>query len=125
MTKRKNPDTSIAARNSLQPDQIAEIYRKILEALSVLGEGTFEEISSKAKLDKGRVWRRMNELQKLELVYRPGNKRPLRSGRLGYTWMLTDKSLPKTKNAERSLKGKTISDFSKSINTIARQSRLF
>lgn len=120
MSKRKAPpNTSIDAYHSLQPEHLAEIYRKILEALGKIGEGTFEEIASVAKLPKDRVWRRMNELQKLELVYRPGNKRPLRSGRLGYTWMLTDKSVPKTQNAERALKGKPVHEYAKSINNIA------
>ena len=126
MPKRKTPETSVSAFYSLDPSQLAEIYRKILASLSVLGEATFEEISAHAKLPKERVWKRLSELHKMDLIYRPGNKRVLKSGRDGFTWMLTDKSLPKTMTTEKALSGKTVSDFSREIQKIKfRQPELF
>lgn len=115
MAKRKVIETSRAAFQSLQPDHLAEIYRKILEALSKIGEGTFEEIAASAKLPKERVWKRLSELAKDDLIYRPGNKKALRSGREGYTWRLTDKSIPKTQNAEKALKGPSVADYSRKL----------
>jgi predicted transcriptional regulator len=119
MGKRKNPETSDEAFKSLVPEEIREIYRKILASLSVLGEADFEEIAAHAKVDKGSVWRRMNELMKMDLIYRPGNKRKLKSGRFGYTWMLTSDVLPKTKAAEKVLQGKTVADFSRDIQKLS------
>lgn len=115
MPKRKNPDTSKEAYNSLDPSQLAEIYQKILYALSQIGEGTFEDIAQALRIEKSRVWKRLSELSKADLIYRPGNKKPLKSGRLGYTWRLTDKSLPKTSVAERALKGKAVVDYSRKL----------
>lgn len=96
MSNRKNPETSLEAYRSLDVSQLNEIYRWIIQSLTGLGEATFEEIASDLRIDKSRVWKRMSELERMELVYRPGNKRLLKSGRNGYTWRLTSNSLPKT-----------------------------
>lgn len=108
-------ETSLEAYKTLDPSQLAEIYRKILASLSVIGEGTYEEISSYAKLEKSRVWKRLSELHKMDLIYRPGNKRMLRSGRTGFTWMLTSAGLPKTKTTEKALQGTSVHEYAKKI----------
>lgn len=94
--ERKQPATSIDAYKSLDIASLNEIYRWIIQSLSGLGEATFEEIAADLRIDKSRVWKRMSELERMELVYRPGNKRLLKSGRNGYTWMLTNSANPKT-----------------------------
>lgn len=93
---RNNPSTSTEAYHSLVPAEMQEIYRLILSALSVLNEATFEEIAAHMRVDKSRVWKRLSELDRMELIYRPGNKRPLKSGRSGFTWMLRNSATPKT-----------------------------
>jgi predicted transcriptional regulator len=121
MSKRKNPETSKAAFKSLDPDKLNERYTLILEALAKIKEGTFEEISRAAKLNKSVVWKRLSELAASNLIYRPGNKRKLKSGREGYTWMLVGEVAEKLQSRERSLDGKSVSDYSKEITTIVRQ----
>src|SRR5687768_17302738 len=113
MTKRKIPETSKEAYNSLQPDDIREMYRKIMVALSAIGKGTFEDIAAKMKVERERVWKRLSEMQEMGLIYRPGSKKILKSGRNGFEWALTGTHLPKTEAAEKALKGKSVSDFSK------------
>jgi hypothetical protein len=115
MKKRNNPETSTEAFKSLRPEELAEVYCKIILALSKIGEGTFEQISAVAKLEPQRVWRRLSEMLKMGLVYRPGKKIPLKSNRLGYTWMLTKDGLPKTDKSEKALSGKSVSDYSRSL----------
>src|SRR5258706_6182599 len=88
MAKRKQPETSVDAYKSLDPVQLNQIYRDILRALTVLKEGTYEQIADFLMQPAAKIWKRMSDLQKMELVYRPGNKRPLKSNRLGYTWKL-------------------------------------
>lgn len=88
--KRKNPETSIAAYKSLEPEELREIYKNIIKALGQLGEGTYEEIAAYLKESPARIWKRLSELHRMELIYRPGNKRLLKSGRNGFTWMLTN-----------------------------------
>lgn len=124
MNRKKLPQTSIDAKKSLKQSELAKIYVAIVLALSIIGEGTMEEIAAAAKIEKSRVWKRLSEMNEAGIIYRPGNRRPLKSGRTGYTWMLTDKSLPKTSHAEKALKGKTVSDYSRKLIP-NNQSKLF
>lgn len=119
MTKRKNPDTSIDAKNSLDPEDIAAIYRKIMISLAALGRGTFEDIAAHCKEPRERIWKRLSELHKDGVIYRTEFKKVLKSGRKGYCWALSNEHTPKTIHEEKVLKGKSISDYSKSINNIA------
>lgn len=112
------PETSKEAYRSLVPAELNEIYRQILKGLSEINEATFEELAAHIKVDKSRVWKRMSELERMELVYRPGNKRLLKSGRNGFTWMLrnsprTDKELLKST--------KPITEYAKNIDNIQKQ----
>ena len=103
------PSTSLDAYHSLDPAQLRDIYKQILAALHFLKSATFEEIAAYMKVDKDRVWKRMSELQKMDLVYRPGGKKKLRSGRLGYLWALTLKGTP------------TVQDYSRKMESISQQ----
>lgn len=122
MTKRKNPPTSAEAFKSITEDQLRAIYKKIIDALRLIGEGSQEDIAAKAKVDREKIWKRLSELHNMGFIYRPGNTRVLRSGRKGYTWMLTEAGIQKT-TFEKSMPGKSVSDFSKAISRV--QTTLF
>jgi len=96
MKNKKMPETSLEAYRSLEVDDLNKTYQGIITALQKIGEGTFEDIAATMRVNSGKVWRRMGELMKKEIVYRPGNKRVLKSGRKGFTWMLTSDYLQKT-----------------------------
>jgi len=122
MSKRKVPETSIEAWRSIDPAQLAQIYRGILYALGIMHKATFEEIAAHMKVNKDRVWKRMSELQRMKLVYRPGSKKMLKSGRQGYEWSLTSHVTPKTDKEQKALKGKpTIQDHSRNIQSITKK----
>lgn len=121
MTKKKIPETSKAAFRSLDPEKLNERYSKILQALGVIKEGTYEQIAKCAGLKDNVVWKRLSELAANKLIYRPGNKRKLKSGREGYTWMLTGEVAEKMQNRERLMDGESVSDISKGIRTIVRE----
>lgn len=93
--KRKMIETSVEAYRSLDPRELREIYRQILLALDSLGEATHEEIAAFLHLNPSRIWKRLSEAAKMELIYRPGNKRKLKSGRMGFTWMRSNPSRTK------------------------------
>jgi predicted transcriptional regulator len=116
---KKLPETSLEAYRSLDPTKLSEIHRKIIWALSQMEPSTFEEIAAFIKTDKSIVWRRLSELHKQGLIYRPGIKKALRSGRAGYCWTLTDKSSPKTMTQEKALRGRCVSEYARSILTTA------
>lgn len=88
--KRHNPDTSIAAYKSLEATDLRDIYLRIVSALIVLGQGTFEDIAAHLKIDKSRVWKRLSEMERDQLIHRPGAKKKLSSGRNGYLWSVTE-----------------------------------
>lgn len=106
--KRKNPQTSIDAYNSLDPENIRDIYKRILWALSQIGEGHYEDISLAIKEKESRVWKRLKEMSDLGLIYRTENKKMLSSGCRGYTWKATLKGSP------------TVQDHSRKIESISK-----
>lgn len=113
-------ETSKEAYRSLDPDKLTETKRKILYSLSQLFRATHEDIAAHMKVDRSVVWKRMSELEKDGLIFRPGIKKALRSGRLGFVYQLSDKSMPKTQEAQKLLAGHSIADYSRKINAIAK-----
>lgn len=113
--KRNNPETSNEAYRSLKKDKIRETYKNILYTLAQIKEGTFEDIAFQMRVKPDIVWKRLSELANDGKIYRPGNKRPLRSGRMGYTWMLITPGISPTKVTEKVMAGKSITDYSKKL----------
>lgn len=116
MSKNKVAQTSVEAFRKLDPDKLAETYRGIINALGVLGEATSEAIATKMKVKPDKVWKRLKELMDNGLLYKPGTRKPLKSGCNGFCWALTEKgkllvSVPAAPPA-----GKTIADFSRAFN---------
>jgi hypothetical protein len=114
---RCNPvETSREAFASLKPCEIKETYDGILNALSIIKEGTFEDIAKAMKCKPDKIWKRLSELhEKYGLIFRPGNKRVLKSGRPGFTWRLTIEGEENVKITDTALPGKSVSDYSKDI----------
>ncbi len=103
MPKRKVPETSIEAHDSLSPEYLNDTYRVITKSLSEIGKGTVEDIAAHAKIDKHAVWKRMSELLKMDAIYRTEEKKKLKSGRKGFVWMLSEKYIIKTVVAKNAL----------------------
>ncbi len=68
----------------------------------------------------------MSELERMELVYRPGNKRLLKSNRNGFTWMLRNPEKTEQPKTETPIayKKETIS-AADHANNILKQAELF
>lgn len=116
MTKRKVSETSRAAHDSLTADRLRDDYKKIMSALSVLGEATSEKIASKMKCKPDRVWKRISEMRRMEVLFRTGNRAELKSGCKGFTYSLTEKGKLMVESCEELLPGKPIQDFSRAFN---------
>ena len=121
MSKRKVPDTSKEAYASLDPAQLNETYRKILYALAQLGEATSQEAAAFSKVDHAVFWKRMVDLERMELIYKPGTKRLLKSGRMGYCYRLKGAAIPITLQHIKALKGPTVADHSRKIKSISEE----
>lgn len=114
MPKRNNPQTSKDAHDSLKQEDIREMYRRILEALRLIKEGTWYDLSIAMKEKPERIWKRLSELREMGLIYRPMTRKLLPSGRTGFTWRIVgDETIVPT--AESFPKGKTAAEFAKSI----------
>lgn len=120
--KRNNPDTSISAYKSLREEELRAIYSVILGSLKVLKEATTEQISDMTGVEHSRIWKRVSELERLGLIYRPGGKTLTKSGRNAYLWARTDDISEKAKPIEKSPKGKSIASYTKDILNLAKQS---
>jgi hypothetical protein len=121
MASRNVPQTSKDALASLKAEEIREMYRRILEALRLIKEGHMEDIAAACKVKPEKVWKRLSEMKRMGLIYRPGNRKVLTSGCTGYTWRLVEDE-PTAPVTERSLPGKTVADYSKKL---IQQTQLF
>lgn len=120
MKKTKIPETSLEAYKSLDPTRLRDTYKKIILALSELGSGTFEDIAKKMKVDKSVVWKRLSELERANILYRPGTKKTLKSGRSGYIWLILSLDGVSAIIEDAKLKStQTIQDHSRNIQAIA------
>lgn len=115
--KRKNPDTSIDAYHSIRQEDLADIYQKILKGLERLGMASTEQLATYLTIDHSRIWKRVSELNKMGLIFRPGHKVPTKSGRQSYVWALCGPGA-KTERENKPLSGKNVQDYSRTIQQI-------
>lgn len=123
MSKRKQPETSLEAFKALKPEQLRQTYKDIIFALAQIGEGTTADIAKALNVKHEKIWKRPKEMADLGLIYRPGNKRPMPGGKMGFTWKLCNAGESTAPVTEKALPGKSISDFSKKL--IPAQTQLF
>ncbi len=90
--ERTNPQTSLDAWRSMDGKTLAQHYQKILFSLDLLGTGIYEEIATMAGFtDKNQVSRRLAELERMELVYKTGEKGLTKSNRQAFKYKIRTK----------------------------------
>ena len=126
MPKRKSnpPDTSKAAYRSASAEMISNHKQQILQALKQLKQGTGEQIASRSKINYFQVQRRLSELERDDMVFKPGHKLPTKTGRLSYVWQLRNPEQVQITKVEKAMPGKTVADYSKAISNFS-QPKLF
>lgn len=113
--KKKLPETSLEA-NRMATEEMRNNHRsKIIKALQVLGSANYEQIATYLTLEPHAVGRRMKELEGMDIVFKPGPKHPTKSGRNAYLYTLQEAGRKVENRTEKSLPGKSVSDFSKEI----------
>ena len=87
--KKQLPETSLAANKAAVPEMRMQHHKKITDALRELKIATYEKISEYAKMERHQVGRRLNELEKMGVVYKPGLQLATKSGRMAFCYALT------------------------------------
>lgn len=125
--KRNLPATSLSANKAATAEMRSDHHAKIIKGLRVLGSATYEELANHLGMDRHQIGRRLSELERETIVYKPGNTKPTKSGRQAFVYCLTTSSSPKTENEIKySKKEKSSTDYAKEIiQNTSRQETLF
>lgn len=93
----KIPSTSLEAYKMMTEPLLGEHHHKIIEALEILKKATSEEIAEFIGWDdKNRSARRMSELEREQIVYKPGEKKKTKYGRNAFVYeLVVQKKEPK------------------------------
>jgi predicted transcriptional regulator len=88
--EKKLPETSHEAHESMTNELLSKHQSQIIDALKNLKKATSEEIAIYLNWDdKNRSARRMSELERNQIVYKPGEKRKTKYGRNAFVYELT------------------------------------
>ena len=126
--ERKLPSTSIDAYKALDPRSVQAMYAKIIGALKVLGTAHYEELADYIQCREPQdVARRLSELERMQMIWKPGGKRLTKRKRNAFLYQLTGDSQPKTEAAEKALKadGKDLVAISKNIQKLTGSATVF
>jgi DNA-binding Lrp family transcriptional regulator len=117
MGKRKIVATSQAAYHSLDPARLKADYKKIVDALTVIGEGNYEAIAKQAGRPEEKIWKRLKESCDKGLIHNTGKTVMTKNNRMSYVFAIGPSPEP-VKKRQRVLKGPSVQDFSKAINQV-------
>ena len=80
---------SIDAHESIKPSK-ESLHAKIKTALKVIEKGTFREIAKQANLQDMQVWKRLSEMERLNIISNVSDKRCEISKRRVSIWQIND-----------------------------------
>lgn len=101
------PQTSHAAYKEAKKGMIESHHEKIIQALQHLGKSNYEGIAAYCKMERHSIGRRLSELERKEVVYKPGTTSPTKSGRQAFDYCLTEAYTLKVEHPANSLINKT------------------
>lgn len=111
------PDTSHEAYRALTPEKLAKDYNQITNALIVLKEATYEEISNFLQWnDMGKCSRRLKEMEGASMIYKPGLKKLTKRNRSAYVYKLVQNG-EVSAQPEKLMEGETVADISRKMLT--------
>lgn len=82
-------NNSIQAHESIKPDK-PTLYKKIREALEVIGNGTFRQIAKQANLEDMQVWKRLSEMERLGIISNVADRVCTVSNRSCSVWQINN-----------------------------------
>lgn len=119
--------TSLEAYRNLNPDSVEAIKKLIIETLKVIGSGSSHQIADYCGKSEDKIRKRLSELGKDNLIWKPGHRVPTKSGNTAYVWTLRGDNQPKTDKEETYKKGKpdTVTYANKILSLTNKQPTLF
>ncbi len=119
----KVPATSLDAYKSQDESHIRKQYDGIVSALKVLKSASAEQIANHLKMQHVQINRRMSEMERLQMVWKPGGRVPTVTGRTAFAWQLTSEPdpIPTPVIKEPKFRSKSIAEHSKAIQKIQKQ----
>lgn len=91
MPNRDNlPSTSLEAYKAVSPEMLTNHHKCILIALNVLKSGTYEQIAEAVAMEKHQVGRRISELERMGVIYKPGEKRNTSTRRQAFVYKIVE-----------------------------------
>lgn len=91
MPNRDNlPSTSLEAYKAVSLEMLTNHHKCILVALKVMGSGTFEQIAVAVAMEKHQIGRRVSELERMGVIYKPGEKCLTSSNRYAFVYKLVE-----------------------------------
>jgi len=119
------PETSHLANKEASLEMRTKHWDKIKVALMVLKLATGEQIAQEANMDYHAVMRRLSEMERLEMVYKPGTKIPTSTNRLAFQYAIRTETtvIPTPENHYR--EGQTTAaDFANELIAKTKQGKL-
>lgn len=118
MGKRKNPETSLEAYRNLDPIQVSQTMIKIADALKKIGKGNFEDIALAAGMPEAKVWKRLIDCVRGELIHATGEtKLTVHNNKSNI--FAPGPSTERIKRKERVMKGASVADHSRAIKKLS------
>lgn len=111
--KRSLPSTSHDAYAQAKP-MMASHYAKIIEALKKLKSATAEQIAYHLNMDHSQINRRVSEMEREQMIYKPGIKKKTKTGRQAFVWCIVGEPYTETENLYANGQ-KTSTDYSKEL----------
>jgi predicted transcriptional regulator len=113
--ERNNPTTSLEAYRQVNSEMLVNHHGKIISALKSAKNGLmYEQIAAQIKMDKHQVGRRLSELERIGVVYKPGEKRNTSTNRQAFVYKLVENG-EVSAQPERMMKGESVSDISRKL----------
>jgi len=112
----KQPSTSTEAYKKVKEFGIDQNHHaKIIKALERLGTATGEQIADLLGMDVHQIMRRVNELEKEQVIYKPGTRFPNKKGNMCYQYCLLKSGQKVEHKIEKALEGKPVHQYAKEL----------
>lgn len=115
MPNRNNlPETSLEAYHSVSPEMLTNHHKNILIALNKLKSGNYEQIADAVSMERHQIGRRLSEMERMGIIYKPGEKRVTSTGRNAFVYKLVENG-EKSVEMEKALPGLSVGELAKPL----------